>query len=166
MSPEDKRLKRNAYQRQWAANHRDYGKQYRATHKVTPRGEMTVEEREERRKYLREWRRNNKERNRLAQWRYRQKNLPKFRAYCQQYRDQREQATPLWANRVVMEVYYTRRNELNDIWGTSFEVDHIVPILSELVCGLHCEFNLQILDSEENNRKHNTEWPDMPDPIV
>jgi len=35
-------------------------------------------------------------------------------------------------------------------------VDHIVPLVSQLVCGL------QILDAKANIEKGNRSWPDMP----
>ena len=47
------------------------------------------------------------------------------------------------------------------ISGLLYEVDHEVPINSDLVCGLNCEANLQIILGQENQRKGNRWWPDM-----
>ena len=36
-----------------------------------------------------------------------------------------------------------------------FEIDHIVPLQNEQVCGLHTEHNLQVLSRTANRRKAN-----------
>jgi hypothetical protein len=48
-----------------------------------------------------------------------------------------------------------------DAAGRGVDVDHLVPLRSPVVCGLHCEANLQLLSSVENIRKGNRYWPDM-----
>ena len=42
-----------------------------------------------------------------------------------------------------------------------WEVDHIVPLQSPIVCGLHVEHNLQVIPASKNRSKHNRHWPDM-----
>lgn len=63
---------------------------------------------------------------------------------------------PSWTNTKDLAVLYEKAAKYG------WEVDHIVPLGSDLVCGLHCVDNLQLLDMELNRKKSNREWPDMP----
>lgn len=65
-------------------------------------------------------------------------------------------STPAWANIEAMRAIYRMAVDL------SMTVDHIVPLRSKLVCGLHCEANLQLLPLRDNIIKSNRTWPDMP----
>ena len=46
--------------------------------------------------------------------------------------------------------------------GRDVQVDHIVPICSDLVCGLHVPWNLRIVTRRANREKGNTRWPGCP----
>jgi 5-methylcytosine-specific restriction endonuclease McrA len=73
------------------------------------------------------------------------------------YRARNAAATPAWANLQAIALVYMRAR----LHG--LEVDHIVPINHPLVCGLHVEHNLQLLDGDANRAKGNLWWPDMPE---
>lgn len=45
--------------------------------------------------------------------------------------------------------------------GVQHSVDHIVPLIHPLVCGLHCEDNLESITLAANIQKSNNWWPDM-----
>lgn len=71
-------------------------------------------------------------------------------------------AVPMWADKEQINSVYAAAKRLSMKFGTMFEVDHIVPLQSDIVCGLHTWENLQLLTSEENSSKNNRHWPDMP----
>jgi hypothetical protein len=73
-----------------------------------------------------------------------------------------KKATPRWSERGEIETLYRMAAKLSAQYGTKFHVDHIVPIKSDVVCGLHVHANLQVLAASENARKGNRHWPDMP----
>ncbi len=64
-----------------------------------------------------------------------------------------KQSAPLWYENDLVKQFYLKRDELNKKWGTNFQVDHIIPIVSDTVCGLHCWDNLQLLDKSLNSSK-------------
>ena len=78
-------------------------------------------------------------------------------AYAGKRRAQELQAIPSWADLDAIAAIYKHAQEM----GCGFHVDHIVPVVSEKVCGLHCEANLQVIPAAENVRKSNRHWPDM-----
>ncbi len=70
-------------------------------------------------------------------------------------------AIPKWADLQQIITIYQKRNYFNNIWGTKFEVDHCIPIRGNGVCRLHVFENLQLLDSNLNERKGNRYWVDQ-----
>lgn len=64
------------------------------------------------------------------------------------YRANKAQATPIWANLFKVKEIYLNCPE-------NMHVDHIYPLNSDWVCGLHNEFNLQYLSPEDNLKKSN-----------
>lgn len=77
----------------------------------------------------------------------------------------KKNATPSWANRNAIKEIYKTADRLTRSSGVAHEVDHIVPLQSDRVCGLHCESNLAIIESVLNKSKGNRFWPDCPDDI-
>ena len=70
------------------------------------------------------------------------------------------QATPAWADLEAIRGMYELAAIFNRT-GMNLQVDHIVPLRSKLVCGLHCEANLQLMPASDNASKGNRHWPDQ-----
>ena len=74
----------------------------------------------------------------------------------------RLRATPNWADMKIISRFYADASNLSFKTGERHHVDHIVPLRSDVVCGLHVQANLQVLTGIQNMSKGNRIWPDMP----
>ncbi len=92
---------------------------------------------------------------------YAKNNPAKMNAQYAKRRAQVKKACPAWAQPEAIASFYVSADALNMLTGEWHEVDHIVPLLSKKVCGLHVENNLQILSKFGNRSKGNRFWPDM-----
>lgn len=97
---------------------------------------------------------------RSAEWK--QRNKDRVAAKTAERRAKLLRATPSWADKNAMQGFYRESKRLTELTGIDHHVDHIVPLISELVCGLHCESNLQVSTKQDNLAKSNKYWPDMP----
>lgn len=113
---------------------REYQRQYRAEH----REELNAYERER------------SKADRLE-------NPGKYRAKDAQRRKAARQATPPWANLKRIEKIYMLAAWASKYTAEPLEVDHIIPLQHERICGLHVENNLQVIPLSENRSKAN-QW--------
>lgn len=86
---------------------------------------------------------------------YSKNNRGRLNALSAKRYAQKIQATPEWADYEKILKIYQECQKLTENTEIVYNVDHIVPLLSENVCGLHCEDNLQILTKVENLKKSN-----------
>jgi len=127
--------------------------------------------------YLHEWRKNNPEKLKEGCAAWRKANKDRVAANAQAWREShpgaitaysakryasKTQATPGWANTKNIAVFYEFARLLSEWTGEPFHVDHIVPLRSKKVCGLHWEGNLRVIEGKDNLAKSNSFWPDMP----
>lgn len=97
----------------------------------------------DKRRYRRTWKKNNPELNRMSNnaWKRRQKD-----------------ACPDWlseGDRKRINNIYLEAQKISKATGERYVVDHIVPIRSDIVCGLHVPWNLRVVSEEINSSKNN-----------
>ena len=110
--------------------------------------------------YNKQYRKANKDRIAFLMRRYYDLNKSKVNANTSKRRASRVTATPSWVDNEAIDGLYHLALLFTDL-GVKMHVDHIVPLQSESVCGLHCEANLQLLPASDNISKGNRWWPDM-----
>lgn len=116
-----------------------------------------------------------KKRTYKAKWYKKNKDrlLPKIVAYSKEWRLQNPekhaarqarrravklQATPPWLNdehQKAILLEYELAKWCSDVIGVRYDVDHIVPLKGNLVCGLHVPWNLQVILASDNRSKGN-----------
>jgi hypothetical protein len=108
------------------------------------------------------WRDNNREKAKDVAYRSRTKHKGRVNAITAFRYAQKRRATPPWLtkqHKLEMRETYETAATLSKFENARFHVDHIVPLINPIVCGLHVPWNLQILSAEENHKKGNKfEW--------
>jgi hypothetical protein len=98
--------------------------------------------------------RNKRERSdRMKGWRA--QNAHVVNALSQKAKAARLRAIPPWADLEAIKAIYKEAQEVTTRTGVEHHVDHIVPLQSAMVCGLHCEANLRVIPAAENQKKFN-----------
>jgi hypothetical protein len=107
-----------------------------------------------------DWRKRNQKQHKDIKKIWCNSNIDKCRASSAKRRATKLKATPKWLSKEQfqeIQEFYTLAQEL--AWlnqdGKALQVDHIVPLQNEFVCGLHVPWNLQLLSEKENLIKHN-----------
>ena len=101
------------------------------------------------------WYRVNKDAALANTQKWREANRDRHREINARRRAARRSACVPWADRRRIAEVYAEANRLTAETGIPHEVDHIVPLVSPVVCGLHVEHNLQVLTRAANQKKGN-----------
>lgn len=92
---------------------------------------------------------------------YRAKNAGKIAYHDRVRKGMQRKAKPIWYEDNDVNLLYEEAKNLSKE-GMKYVVDHIIPIMHPLVCGLHCLANLRVLSFHENAVKGNTFDSDDP----
>jgi hypothetical protein len=106
----------------------------------------------------REYRLKNIDRDRETSRAWSRNNRGKRNAVAAERRAMLLCATPPWITESMREEIkniYIKADIISKKTGIKHHVDHIMPLKSEKLCGLHVPWNLQILTAEENIKKSN-----------
>lgn len=139
----------------WHAANRDYSIAQKAAYNHANKDRVSA--------YAKEWRTKNAERSKAIAAIWTINNRDKKRAATAGRRAAKMRAMPPWANMADIQKFYACALRVTQQTGIKANVDHIVPLQSDLVCGLHCAANLTIVTEALNKRKGNLWWPDMAD---
>lgn len=93
----------------------------------------------------------NPDKVRQAKTKWRQENSKHQLALCRKYQAQKLNATPDW----LTKEQFKTMTEFYKNCPVGSEVDHILPLQGNNVCGLHVPWNLQYLSVAQNRRKSN-----------
>lgn len=156
--------RRARYVANWAAERRQQAEFRAANPELVKAWRRASYERtaESRRQSAREWYQNNWDRARQTRAEWAKANPGRVAAAKAARKKAIRAATPAWADMQAIADVYTEALIKTASEGVQYHVDHIVPIKSRLVCGLHVHWNMQVLLGSDNIRKSNRVWPDMP----
>ena len=87
--------------------------------------------------------------------RWREENRGKHNSSGSLARAKRAKRNVPWADLDYIKDLYTNAKEASEIFGISFEVDHILPLCGKTISGFHHEDNLQVLPRNLNREKYN-----------
>lgn len=98
------------------------------------------------------------EEKRAYKQKYKQQNPDTYKTLNSLRKRRHKNATPPWltyAQKQDIRQLYQIAITMTKTTGERYVVDHIVPLISDEVCGLHVPWNLRVITQEENLKKSN-----------
>lgn len=89
---------------------------------------------------------------------YKEANPELYKALVSVRRRKHRNATPPWVTKeqkLEIRELYLQAQQLTKITSERYVVDHIIPLISDEVCGLHVPWNLRVITQTENLQKSN-----------
>jgi hypothetical protein len=149
----------NGYFKKYRQENREAIREYARDYRKKNRGNLWADRNPEKtREINKRWVRGNRHKVNQSSKRYRKNNKAKYTNYAAIRRATKLNATPPWLtpqHHEDMEALYSLALKIGKLTGFVMEVDHIVPLQGENVCGLHVPWNLQLLERSLNRSKSN-----------
>lgn len=170
---ETHRDEHKAYMKEWHVRNKEQQKEYGKQHYIENRewylnyaAQYRENNPEKVKNAVREWRKLNPEYHVLKGREYYRNNKEWFRDYWKQHaetynaraslrRARIVDAHPSWVELSDIEHFYIMARTLTELTGVPHEVDHIIPLNNDTVCGLHVPDNLRVVSMDYNRSKGN-----------
>lgn len=117
--------------------------------------EWAQNNREKRKEIVKKYVSENPEKRYETQRNSRLANPGMYAAHFKARQQRKRQAMPVWANEENIKAIYRQSAWVTRVTGVKHHVDHYFPLKSDVVCGLHNEFNLRIVPASVNIAKYN-----------
>ena len=94
---------------------------------------------------------------------YKDANPELYKALTSNRRRRHRNATPKWVGveeKKAIRQMYLEAQRLTKLTGERYVIDHVYPLISDQVCGLHTLRNLKLMTQDENLKKSN-KMPDL-----
>lgn len=112
--------------------------------------------------YQSKWRAENPSKSCAIKKKWRDINPQKQNALTAKRRANKFLANVAWADGFIISEMYDLAKRRTRSTGITWQVDHIVPLQSKIVCGLHAHTNMRVITKAANIKKSNRVWEGMP----
>lgn len=146
-----------AWHKNWRAKNLEYAKQKRRENYAANRKRDLTRQREYKQANAKKMADYQRKRN--------AENPELNRAHVHKHRAAKLQAIPAWYDDDKVIELMRQTSRFAQETGIPWHLDHVVPLLSDRVCGLHWHGNLSPLPGSLNQSKSNRIWPDMFEPM-
>lgn len=113
------------------------------------------ENKEKRREISKAYVKRNPETRQETNKKHRLENPGMYAEHYKMRQTRKRKAMPIWADREAIKALYRQSAFASRVTGIKYHVDHYFPLKSDVVCGLHNEFNLRIVPATVNLSKAN-----------
>ena len=147
------KVKKNAQTKLWRERNKEHLREYNRQYKKKYCSENSEK--------LRELKRNSYYKNIETYKAYRKRNSTRIATHNRKRELLQISRVPKSANFESIVRIYEDAKRISEETGVPHDVDHIVPLQGKLVAGFHAEWNLRIITSSENRKKHNKFTPEV-----